>query len=518
MTQTASPSSHPNGVAAATSVEEAYAETQPSREIPSCIMTIFGATGDLTRRKLLPAIYDMAEQKLLPPEFAVVGYGRREQDETAFRENLKAGCQEFARHDFSEETWNWLRDRIFYQQGAYDKTESFAALDKRLKELEGQLNTGGNRMFYLATPPDEFDPILENVGRLKGKSSSGNGKGGGWYRVIVEKPFGRDLKSARELNAQIARYFTESEAFRIDHYLGKETVQNILALRFANAIYEPIWNSRYIDHVQIVVAEEVAVGRRAGYYETSGALRDMVVNHMMQLLALVCMEPPVALDANAIRDEKVKVLRAIRPMEKSEVLNNTLRGQYDGYRKEEGVAPDSRTETFVALKLFVDSWRWSGLPIYMRHGKAMTKRATEIAIRFKQTPNVLFNSTRNRVRSNQLILRIQPNEGFAQSVNAKVPGAGQEIRDVLMDFEYQATFGGEPPEAYERLLRDALIGDGTLFTRRDEAEAAWRIADSILSAWDSSSAPRPFAYRPGTWGPEEADDFLARDGRRWREP
>ncbi len=335
--------------------------------------------------------------------------------------------------------------------------------------------------------------------------------------MIVEKPVGFDLESARQLNQLLAKYFNEHEVFRIDHYLGKETVQNILVLRFANAMWEPLWNNRHIDHVQIVVAEEVGVGRRGGYYETSGALRDMVVNHMLQLLSLVAMEPPVALDANAIHDEKVKALRSIRRLDSDGVRENTLRGQYDGYLQEEDVARDSRTETYVAMKLEIDNWRWSGVPFYLRHGKALEKRATEIIIRWKDTPHVLFNKHTNRVKSNMLVLRIQPLEGFAVRVNAKVPGSGTEIRDVRMDFDYADTFEAEPPEAYERLLHDALRGDSTLFTRRDEVEIQWAITDPILESWSHDDAP-PFHYEQKTWGPDEANDFMARDGRRWHEP
>jgi glucose-6-phosphate 1-dehydrogenase len=481
------------------------------REVPPCIVTIFGATGDLTNRKLLPALYDLAAQKLLPEKFVIVGYGRREKDEAQFREELKGGVQKFARLKFKPEVWEKLSSKLFYQRGAYDEVESHQALEERLTELDTQFNIGGNRMYYLATPPEEFAPVIENLGALRKKR-----KDGGWRRLIVEKPFGRDLKTARELNELLAANFPENDVFRIDHYLGKETVQNILALRFANTIWEPLWNNHYIDHVQIVVSEEVGVGRRGGYYETSGALRDMVVNHMLQLLSLVAMEPPVALESNAIRDEKVKVLRAIREMNGPQVLQNTLRGQYDGYHQEEGVDPSSRTETYVAMKLMVDSWRWSGVPFYLRHGKAMTKRATEIVVRWKDAPYVLFNDQVNRVKSNLFVMRIQPNEGFALRANAKVPGSGMEIHDVQMDFDYNEAFGAEPPEAYERLLQDAMLGDGTLFTRRDEAEVAWSIVDPVLEAW--RHAPMPFSYPQGSWGPDEADEFMSNDKRRWHQP
>jgi glucose-6-phosphate 1-dehydrogenase len=485
-----------------------------SRETPPCVLTIFGATGDLTKRKLLPALYDMAAQNLLPDAFAIVGYGRRPKDEAELRGELAEGVREFARLDWNEATWDKLAERIFYHQGAYDDPASYEALQNRLIELDGQFGTEGNRIYYIATPPGEFGPIIENLGQRPRIAPTPEAPG--WRRVIVEKPFGRDLRSAHDLNELLGQYFDETEVFRIDHYLGKETVQNILALRFANVIWEPLWNNRHIDHVQIVVAEEVGVGRRGGYYETSGAMRDMVENHMLQLLTLVTMEPPVALDANAIRDEKVKVLRAIRKWEGDAVLENTLRGQYEGYQQEEGVTADSRTETYVALRMFVDNWRWAGVPFYMRHGKHLPQRATEIVIRWKDVPNVLFNQSASPLKSNMLTLRIQPEEGFDLRTNAKVPGSGMEIRGVHMDFDYSKTFGAEPPEAYERLLHDALLGDGTLFTRRDETEVAWDIAGRILDGWENG--PAPYSYAPHSWGPEEADAFIARDGRHWRRP
>jgi glucose-6-phosphate 1-dehydrogenase len=485
-----------------------------ARHAPPCIITIFGATGDLNHRKLMPALFDLRELALLPENVVIVGYGRSEHDEDEFRKGLAKSVHEFNRLDWDAAAWKKFEERIFYQQGAYDEMDSFVALDKRLDELEEQFQTGGNRLFYMATPPGEFAPIIEGLGQLKKKNSKSNK---GWWRLIVEKPVGFDLQSARELNQLLAKYFSEQEVFRIDHYLGKETVQNILVLRFANAMWEPLWNNRHIDHVQILVGEQVGVGRRGGYYETSGALRDMVVNHMLQLLSLVAMEPPVALDANSIRDEKVKALRSVRVMDASGVRQNTLRGQYEGYLKEKEVSRDSHTETYVALKLAIDNWRWSGVPFYLRHGKALEKRATEIVIRWKDTPHVLFNKHTNRVKSNMMVLRIQPQEGFAVRVNAKVPGSGTEIRDVRMDFDYTDAFDVTPPEAYERLLHDALRGDSTLFTRRDEVEVEWAIADPILENWARDDAP-PFRYPKGSWGPDEANDFLARDGRRWHQP
>jgi len=489
-----------------------------TRDAPPCIITIFGATGDLNHRKLMPALFDLVALELLPKNVVIVGYGRSTRDEAEFRKGLAKSIKEFARLEWDAAIWKSFEERIFYQQGAYNEATAFQALDTRLDELEAQFQTGGNRLFYMATPPGEFAPIIENLGELKKKNGPKRNNGGEtWWRLIVEKPVGFDLDSARKLNQLLAKYFSEREVFRIDHYLGKETVQNILVLRFANAMWEPLWNNRHIDHVQIVVAEEVGVGRRGGYYETSGALRDMVVNHMLQLLSLVAMEPPVALDANAIHDEKVKALRSIRRLDGDGVRQNTLRGQYDGYLKEEDVARDSRTETYVAMKLEIDNWRWSGVPFYLRHGKALEKRATEIIIRWKDTPHVLFNKHTNRVKSNMLVLRIQPLEGFAVRVNAKVPGSGTEIRDVRMDFDYADTFESEPPEAYERLLHDALRGDSTLFTRRDEVEIQWAITDPILESWSRDDAP-PFRYEQKSWGPDEANDFMARDGRRWHEP
>ena len=475
-------------------------------------MTIFGATGDLTRRKLIPAIYDLAKQNLLPDEFAIVGYGRRPQDETKFRKGLGEGAKEFARLEWDDKVWEWLSQRIFYQPGGYGEAQAHQALEERLGEISQQFGIGNNRLYYLSIPPEEFAPVIENLGAIKQKHPDKKS----WRRIIVEKPFGQDLHSARELNAMLARYFSEPEVFRIDHYLGKETVQNILTLRFGNIIWEPVWNNHYIDHVQIVVSEKVDVGQRAGYYESSGALRDMVVNHMFQVMSLVCMEPPTSLAADDIRDEKLKVLRAVEKMTPQQILANSVRGQYQGYRQAEGVAPDSNTETYVALKLELDNWRWAGVPIYLRHGKALEERVSEVVIRWKDVPSVLFNDQPDdKLKSNMLTMRIQPHDGFALRINAKVPG-GNEIRDVRMNFDYAETFGSEPPEAYERLLHDALIGDSTLFTRRDESEAAWGIVDPILETW--KDAPPPHQYQHGSWGPKEGDEFLARDGRRWHKP
>lgn len=499
------------------SVSSSASTANGSRQSPPCVLTIFGATGDLTRRKLLPALYDLCAQGLLPDEFAIVGFGRRPQDEAAFRQNLGEGIKEFARLPFDEEKWKWLEGRIFYQQGeGYGDAEAHRKLEERLVEVGKSVGAGDNRLYYLSIPPEEFAPVIGNLGEVRKVARKAGAKG--WRRVIVEKPFGTDLKSARELNSLIARYFPEDEVFRIDHYLGKETVQNILTLRFGNILWEPIWNNHFVDHIQIVVSEKVDVGKRAGYYETSGALRDMVVNHMFQVMSLVCMEPPTSLGADDVRDEKLKVLRAIKPMNPQQIAENTLRGQYEGYKQAEGVAPDSHVETYVALKLEVDNWRWSGVPIYLRHGKNLETRVSEVVIRWKDVPNVLYNEEADgQLKSNMMVMRIQPNDGFALRMNAKVPGSN-EIRDVRMSFDYAETFGAEPPEAYERLLHDALIGDSTLFTRRDESETAWGIVDPILNAWKDGHGEAPYEYVPGSWGPKEADEFIGRDGRRWHKP
>ena len=395
-------------------------------------MTIFGATGDLTRRKLLPALYDLAVQNLLPDEFAIVGFGRRAQEEAAFRQNLGEGIKEFARLPWDEEKWKWLEGRIFYQQGeGYGDAASHQKLEERLVEVSKSVGAGDHRLYYLSIPPEEFAPVIQNLGEIRKAARKNGAPKDAWRRVIVEKPFGTDLKSARELNALIAKYFPEDEVFRIDHYLGKETVQNILTLRFGNLLWEPIWNNHFVDQIQIVVSEKVDVGKRAGYYETSGALRDMVVNHMFQVMSLVCMEPPTSLGADDVRDEKLKVLRAIKPMTPEQIAHNTLRGQYEGYKQAEGVAPDSQVETYVALKLEVDNWRWSGVPIYLRHGKNLEERVSEVVIRWKDVPNVLYNEEANtNLKSNMLVMRIQPNDGFALRMNAKVPGNERNPRRV----------------------------------------------------------------------------------------
>ena len=491
-----------------------------------CAVVIFGATGDLTHRKLVPALYNLAHEGQLPQSFAIVGFARRPKTHDQFRDELRDAVAQFSRFQpINPAVWDSLAQAIFYHQSEFADAKSYLTLGKFLEKLDAERGTAGNRLFYLATTPSEFIGIIEQLG------ANGLVQPGRTHdptrRIIVEKPFGHSLPTARELNSVLAGIFDEPRVFRIDHYLGKETVQNILALRFANEIFDPLWNEKYVDHVQITVAESLGVEGRGGYYDQSGALRDMVQNHMMQLLALVAMEPPIALEAEVIRDEKVKVLRAIRPITPDQVLQFTVRGQYargsmagqavPGYREEKNVAPDSRTETFVALKLFIDNWRWAGVPFYLRHGKRLPKGVAEIAIQFKAPPAVLFAAESPApLQPNALVLRIQPDEGIAIRMNAKVPGHVINLQPVKMDFRYGGSFGARSPEAYERLLHDAIIGDSTLFTRRDEVERSWQIIDAIIEGWDAS--PAPFPYESGTWGPPEADEFIERDGREWRRP
>jgi glucose-6-phosphate 1-dehydrogenase len=488
-----------------------------------CTMVIFGATGDLTSRKLVPALYNLARERRLPGGFSVVGFARRDWSDEFFRETLLEGVNANSRSGAAEPSlWASFAEGLFYHRSSFDDPSGYQGLAERLAAIDGERGTGGNRVFYLATPPESYAEIIRQLGEA-GLNRSPNG---GWTRIIVEKPFGRDLESARALNQQLLAVFAEEQVYRIDHYLGKETVQNILVARFANSIFEPIWDRRYVDHVQITVAESIGVEDRGGYYDSSGALRDMIQNHLTQLLTLVAMEPPVVYDADAVRDEKVKVLRAIKPIAPAEVASCTVRGQYSagsvngqplgGYREERGVAPASQTETYVALKLFIDSWRWAGVPFYLRSGKALPRRVSEIAIQFKTVPTMLFADTpMHDIEPNVLAIKIQPDEGITIKFGSKVPGQ-QQIRPVTMDFRYGTSFGVASPEAYERLLLDCMLGDGTLFTRRDEVEASWALITPIHQGWESGP-PQPFPnYEAGTWGPAAADEFMARDGRAWR--
>ncbi len=484
-----------------------------------CALVIFGATGDLTHRKLVPALYNLAHEGQLPSGFAIVGFARRPKTNEEFRAELKQAVEQFSRFSpINPAVWDSFAQGIVYHQAEFGDADGYARLDKLLQQLDHERGTAGNRVFYLATAPTDFTTIIQQLGQHRLNASA---------RIIVEKPFGRSLDTARELNSTLAGVFDEPQVFRIDHYLGKETVQNILALRFANEVFEPLWNAKYVDHVQITVAESLGVEGRGGYYDQSGALRDMVQNHMMQLLSLTAMEPPTGLGAEDIRDEKVKVLRAIRPIAPAQVQQFSVRGQYArgsiagksvvGYREEPKVATDTRTETFVALKLFIDNWRWAGVPFFLRHGKRLPKQAAEIAIQFKAPPAVLFAAEGNApMQANVLVMRIQPDEGIAIRMNAKVPGTTLNIQPVKMDFRYGGSFGARSPDAYERLLHDVIVGDSTLFTRDDEVERSWTIMDAVLEGWQS--APAPFAYESGTWGPPEADAFIEKDGRQWRRP
>lgn len=491
-----------------------------------CVMVIFGATGDLTHRKLIPALYNLARQGFLPPGFSVVGFARRGKTDDEFRAEMKQAVSQFSRHhDVDHVFWESFAQGLFYCSSTFDDPAGYARLTALLERIDQERNTGGNRVFYLATPPDAYPQIVHRLGETGlGRQADLNERG--WNRLIVEKPFGRDLTSAIELNQQLLSVFRERQVFRIDHYLGKETVQNLLVFRFANGIFEPLWNRQYVDHVQITVAENLGLEGRAGYYDQAGPLRDMVQNHILQLLTLVGMEPPVTFDADAVRDEKVKVLRAIRPPQPAEVAAISIGGQYDdgaisgqavpGYRHEEGIAATSRTPTFAAIRFMIDNWRWAGVPFYLRTGKRLPKRVTEIAIQFKPAPHRLFQQVTAGMEANTLAMQIQPDEGIGIRFIAKIPGPQIKLRPVEMNFSYGEAFGIETADAYERLLLDAMLGDSTLFTRRDEVEAAWALITPIIEHWESVNDDDIPTYPAGSWGPDEASELIQRDGRRWR--
>lgn len=509
-----------------TTVEKPSRRNARGDRIPDpCAVVIFGASGDLTRRKLMPALYKLEQNKLLPQGFSVIGISRSLQNQESFHEEMLKAVKTFSDGKVDISGWKGFAERLFSIASDADNPDGYKQLSDLLERLDRERGTGGNRLYYLAVAPQLYPVIVEHIGKSGLARSKSNQN---WTRIIIEKPFGRDLESAHALNEIVSRHLVEEQVYRIDHYLGKETVQNILVFRFANSIFEPIWNHHYIDHVQITSAETMGIENRGAYYDTAGALRDMVQNHMLQLMCTTAMEPPVAFTAHAVRDEKAKVLEAVRPC-KPEDACRFVRGQYtegyvegefvQGYRKEKSVAPDSRTETYVALKMFVDNWRWAGVPFYLRTGKRLPKRVTEIAIQFKRTPHLVFARTpEDQVVPNLLILGIQPDESISIQFEAKVPGPYIHLRSVNMDFHYETSFATPSEEAYERLLLDALLGDATLFARGDWIELAWSILTPILEYWESDIRTPVPPHAAGSWGPSESDVFLALDNKKWRQP
>jgi glucose-6-phosphate 1-dehydrogenase len=489
-----------------------------------CTIIVFGATGDLTHRKLIPALFRLSKQKLLHPRSAIVGFARRDFTTEAFRDEMRRAVEPTGP---ATADWDRFAEMLYYVPGVFEDHEAFRSLGKLLGEIEEKRGIPGNRIFYFATPPSEFEPLVRNIGAAGlARRAIREERSESWSRVIIEKPFGHDLHSARELNALVHTVFAESQIFRIDHYLGKETVQNILVFRLGNGIFEPLWNNRYVEQVQITVAESVGIEGRAAYFEGAGIARDIFQNHMMQLLTLTAMEPPARFEADSVRDEKAKVLRTLHPMTPDEVFRDTVRGQYVAgavggapqisYREEPNVSPTSQVETYMAARVHVDNWRWSGVPFYLRTGKRLARRATEIAIVFRQPPFSLFRSAGcTTLEANVLRLRIQPDEGISLSFGSKSPGQELHIDPVQMDFYYLTSFGQDPPDSYERLLLDCNLGDSTLFARRDEVELAWEFIDPILATWSRDQSPPLVTYPAGTWGPSEADALVHQHGRHW---
>jgi glucose-6-phosphate 1-dehydrogenase len=491
------------------------------RTADPCVLVIFGATGDLTRRKLIPALFRLSQQRQIPAEFAVLGAARHKLSDEDFRAKMLEAVREFGdRQEFDEAAWQSFAAALFYLSGDFSSDDIYESLKGRLADIEKHRGTQGNRILYLATAPEFFGVIAKKLGRA-GLAQSHPG----WTRIIVEKPFGHDLESARALNDELSGIFKENQIYRIDHYLGKETVQNLLVFRFANSIFEPVWNRQYIDHIQVTNAETVGIEGRGSYYDKAGVLRDMIQNHVFQLISLIAMEPPVSLQGNSIRDEKIKALQSVRPIPQDQVDAFAVRGQYGPgyvlgeavprYREETGVDPNSSTETMAALKLYLDNWRWAGVPFYIRSGKRLQKRVTEIAIQFRDVPHRLFTEADSPLEPNVLAIRIQPNEGITLRFGAKLPGQAMRIRWVNMDFRYGSSFGVKAPEAYERLLLDCMLGDSTLYARRDMVERGWEIVDPILTAWKKPAKDFP-NYEAGTWGPKTAVQLIERDGREWR--
>jgi glucose-6-phosphate 1-dehydrogenase len=508
----------------------AYATSGQSRgkRPHAAVLVIFGASGDLTQRKLMPALYNLALEGRLPERFSVIGYARSEMTHEAFRGKMHESVGQFSRTGLKDEAvWNQFAANLYYVRGGYEDPDGYHALKDFIAGFDHGSRLLPVRLFYLATPPDLYGTVIErlSVAGLVIRETTGENR----IRVIIEKPFGTDLETARELNRRVHEVLDESQVYRIDHYLGKETVQNMMVFRFANAVFEPVWNRRYVDHVQITAAETVGVENRGGYYDEAGVVRDMFQNHLLQLFCLAAMEPPVAMAADDVRDEKGKLLKSVRQIAPEEVALVAVRGQYGpgkidgkpavGYREESGVAKDSTTVSYAAIKFFIDNWRWEGVPFYLRSGKRLAKRLTEVAIEFKRPPLLLFKSHAvGPVNPNVLVMRIQPDEGVSLTFEVKPPGPDMTISPLSLDFNYEEAFGSSPPEAYETLLEDCIEGDSTLFTRHDWVEAAWSLVDPIIQVWKLSK-PRNFPnYEAGSWGPKEADEFMARDGRRWRQP